>query len=63
MKKCTKCERPLQDGEEGLCPSCVSDNNHETKRWIEIAVGTVAVIGSGILWLLNSGKGDGDGTA
>ncbi len=56
MKKCTKCGRPLTDGEKDLCPACASDNNYDSKQWIEIISVTLSVIGAGVLWVLSAKK-------
>ncbi len=63
MKKCAKCERPLLDGEKDLCPACISDGNHEAKRWTEIIVGTVAVVAVILVGVFSGGKGSGGGSA
>lgn len=47
MKKCAKCERPLRDEEETLCPACVSNDDRKVKSWFEIMalVATAVVVG------------------
>ena len=44
MKKCKNCERELENNEVDLCVACVSNKSHKTKRIIEAAGTTLALI-------------------
>lgn len=59
MKKCSECGRPLNEGENDLCPACESTKSHKKKKWGEIIVGVVAVVGSIAIAVLTGGKGGG----
>lgn len=56
MKNCSECGRPLNEGENDLCPACESTKSHKKKRWGEIiTVGVVAIAGI-VIAVLTSGK-------
>jgi len=59
MKKCNECGRPLNEGENYLCPACESTKSHKKKRWGEIIVGIVVVVGGIVIKVLTGGKGGG----
>lgn len=45
MNKCKKCQRDLREGEKDLCPACVSNDDYEIKKWIQIGTGVIGVVG------------------
>lgn len=45
MIECKKCGRPLEHGEKGLCPSCVSNKSRKKKFWVEVGAGCLFVVG------------------
>jgi len=57
MKKCSECGRPLDEGENDLCPACKSTKSHKKKRWGEIIGGVVTVVGGIAFAILKGGKG------
>ena len=57
MNKCSKCGRPLTAGENDLCPACESTKSHKKKRFGEIIVGVIAVVGGIAFKILTGGKG------
>jgi len=59
MKNCHKCGRPLNEGENSLCPACKSTKAHKNKRWGEIIVGCIVVVGSIAVKFFTGGKGGG----
>ncbi|NLG16488.1 MAG: hypothetical protein GX556_04040 [Fibrobacter sp.] len=59
MKKCSECGRRLNEGENDLCPACESTKSHKKKRWGEIIVGIVVVVGGIVIKVLTGGKGGG----
>lgn len=60
MANCSKCERPLCDGEEGFCPACKSSNDREKKLWVELGVGVLTTVGAVLFAVLRGKDGDGD---
>lgn len=58
MKKCTECNRPLEEDENDLCPACESTKSHKKKKWTEIIGGVILVAGTIAFAIL---KGDNSG--
>lgn len=56
MKKCNECGRPLNEGENDLCPACESTKSHKKKKWVEIIV---VFVGGIVIKVLTGGKGGG----
>ncbi len=56
MNKCSKCERPLNDGEDDLCPSCKSNESHKKKKGAKIIGGVLMVVGGIAIKVLTGGK-------
>ncbi len=59
MKNCKKCGRPLNEGENDLCPACKSTESHEKKTWAKTIIGVVVVVGGIAIKFLTGGKGGG----
>jgi len=59
MKTCSECGRPLNEGENDLCPACESTKSHKKKRWGEIIGGVVTVAAGIVIAVLTGGKGGG----
>ena len=59
MRNCNNCGRPLNEGENNLCPACKSTESHKKKTWTEIIMGVVVVVGGIALKVITAGKDDG----
>ena len=55
-RKCSKCPRTLEPGEESLCPKCKADRDRRLKFWGQIVVGGLAFIGAGLA-IMTGAKG------
>jgi len=60
MSNCKECDRPLEQDEKDLCPSCKSTKSHKKKRWTEIIGGVVVVVAVAAFKLLTGGKNGGN---
>ena len=63
MNNCSKCNRPLNEGETGLCPACQSARDAKWKRVGEVALAVVVIVGTGLLAVFTGGKGGKGGRA
>ena len=59
MKKCSECGRPLNEGENDLCPACESTKSHKKKRLGEIIGGVFTVVVTIVIAVLTGDKDGG----
>ena len=44
MKKCKKCNRPLKEDEDSMCPACKSKKHSFWKRTSEIVLTVLGIV-------------------
>lgn len=62
MSNCKECGRPLEQGENDLCPACMSTKSHKKWRLAEIIGGAVVVVGivvGAAIKIITGGEGGG----
>ena len=46
MANCARCQRTLNQGEDGLCPACKSKKNRRVKLAVQIGFTLLAMLGT-----------------